>query len=1232
MKTLIKALVVAAIVSAHAYAAPIPPVGCPNCILNTASPQNAQVNLGTAVIRGTLSASTGAFTWLHADWLDLGGLSGDGAALTNLNASALASGVSPSARLVGPYTGITGVGTLTAGRWQGDPIATAYGGTGQAWGGVLGGYMPYFSAPGTMSVLAPGASGALLQANGAGAAPSWTGAPAILGTNITAIPLAGLSAGTLPGTIQVPDASLSVVSGSKVSGNIPGSAANITGTLALGQLGTGTLPSSIPASSVTATGVAPGTYPATPNRIPILVVRSDGRISSASQTDILLPLSQLNSGTLPAGVTIPATSVNDGTLNSGVIAQTLNASGVTAGTYGGPTVAAQVTVNSQGRVTGMSQFPIPGVSTQTAMRDRDNHWPVPQTSSAAWVFLAPVTAASFATTGTITGTILPSGVDLSTVTAAFYAVGAATKTLSDDLATEISNRHTSEYAIGASTLALSNRTGALENLTYTLGTSSAAEQQDRISADYAVGAATSSLRSDLTTETSNRVAADYAIGASTKTTDALYSPYLAWISTSATGVRISYLQDIVAGVDRASADPLYKAHIVQGNGTFSTYGGLYLQTAAADQNAIRSNSNFYVTHQGDVTGTSFNGSASGLTSIPAAQLAGVVPASSINGSTYASKALQDTMGQSTATLLSYINSTGSALTSEINRAVAVENLKLTSGAVPSNFVDLSTVTTALDGRLSLATYNAYGGTITTALNGKLASADFNAYSSTITTAFSTKITSPTNSCEAGRVLTSDGAGLFTCQPVGSAAGLTYMIVSAASDISGYTQIKSVANYTPAARSTITATNPALNSYISSSATNVGFPGVTQIPAGTIRIHLHCLASNSNRFKLKPELYTRTAGGLENEWIENCDITPFITTSEVAYDSYCVNLSTNIAIDTRIVQKTKFTTVGTGSVSCYVDGIGAYDTAAPNGGATDARVELPAVAASVANYVPYAGATQDLALGNHNLSTSYGISMATAVITSTASVTGKDASGYSLSLSSGINMTNGVAYVKDVCMSGKCLSQTQTSAGVAAGDNISFTGTNSHAGLETFTSTVSVGPSELSSVSSYGRLLMGGYSLVASTRPSGATQVDITGLQAGYDYEAVYDLLQSGGASNFAIRFNNDSSASYDYGTWCYNSAGVAGAVTSGTNNTLAYIIEVSNGNGGSQTYGSLYFRTRAAAPYATVRSQLVGGYHSSSSCRSGIYYGGSSVTSLNIITTGGVITGEVRLYARPIAY
>lgn len=62
-----------------------------------------------------------AFYWNGTAWVDMSG--GD---LSNLNAAWLTSGTVPSARLSGAYAGITGLGTITSGTWNGSVIGAAY--------------------------------------------------------------------------------------------------------------------------------------------------------------------------------------------------------------------------------------------------------------------------------------------------------------------------------------------------------------------------------------------------------------------------------------------------------------------------------------------------------------------------------------------------------------------------------------------------------------------------------------------------------------------------------------------------------------------------------------------------------------------------------------------------------------------------------------------------------------------------------------------------------------------------------------------------------------------------------------------------------------------------------------------------------------------------------------------------------------------------------------------------
>jgi hypothetical protein len=87
------------------------------------------------------------------------------------NAANITSGTLPVARLNGSYTGVTGVGTLAAGTWNGSTIAAAYGGTGQSSYAV--GDLLYADTTTSLAKLADVASGNALLSGGVSTAPAW---------------------------------------------------------------------------------------------------------------------------------------------------------------------------------------------------------------------------------------------------------------------------------------------------------------------------------------------------------------------------------------------------------------------------------------------------------------------------------------------------------------------------------------------------------------------------------------------------------------------------------------------------------------------------------------------------------------------------------------------------------------------------------------------------------------------------------------------------------------------------------------------------------------------------------------------------------------------------------------------------------------------------------------------------------------------------------------------------
>jgi hypothetical protein len=118
---------------------------------------NARTTAASANGASTIVArdANGSFT---ANAITTTSISGNGVALTAINASNVTSGTVASARISGSYTGITGVGTLTAGTWNATTIAVANGGTGVTTSTGTGSVVLSASPTFTGTPLAPTAS------------------------------------------------------------------------------------------------------------------------------------------------------------------------------------------------------------------------------------------------------------------------------------------------------------------------------------------------------------------------------------------------------------------------------------------------------------------------------------------------------------------------------------------------------------------------------------------------------------------------------------------------------------------------------------------------------------------------------------------------------------------------------------------------------------------------------------------------------------------------------------------------------------------------------------------------------------------------------------------------------------------------------------------------------------------------------------------------------------------
>lgn len=119
------------------------------------------------------------------------------------NASNITSGTLPTARLSGSYTGITGVGTLAAGTWNGSTIGVGYGGTGLTI--YTAGDLIYASGTSTLATIAAGTNGYVLTMSAG--VPAWTASGGVstfsAGTTGLTPSTATSGAVTLAGTLNV---------------------------------------------------------------------------------------------------------------------------------------------------------------------------------------------------------------------------------------------------------------------------------------------------------------------------------------------------------------------------------------------------------------------------------------------------------------------------------------------------------------------------------------------------------------------------------------------------------------------------------------------------------------------------------------------------------------------------------------------------------------------------------------------------------------------------------------------------------------------------------------------------------------------------------------------------------------------------------------------------------------------------------------------------------------------
>ena len=219
---------------------------------------------------------------------------------------------------------------------------------------------------------------------------------------------------------------------------------------------------------------------------------------------------------------------------------------------------------------------------------------------------------------------------------------------------------------------------------------------------------------------------------------------------------------------------------------------------------------------------------------------------------------------------------------------------------------------------------------------------------------------PGNTTAFLRVLTQTGDGVNSALPVWqvppSAGTLNYYFTPTASSIATYLQMVAVP-FNPKTTLTFAGLPIGPADVIQNWATNAGIPNLTVIQAGVYEMHVHALKSAGGNAAIFCEFWEVNSAGVDIALIGTSESTPLLSGVETEYTLAFVdgNTYTLTSSSSRIVARVRATVTGFAtSVQIFV------------GGTADSHISLPSATIDATNFVPYLGATKDVALGAHGI--------------------------------------------------------------------------------------------------------------------------------------------------------------------------------------------------------------------------------------------------------------------------
>ena len=190
------------------------------------------------------------------------------------------------------------------------------------------------------------------------------------------------------------------------------------------------------------------------------------------------------------------------------------------------------------------------------------------------------------------------------------------------------------------------------------------------------------------------------------------------------------------------------------------------------------------------------------------------------------------------------------------------------------------------------------------------------------------------------------------------------------------------------------------------------------------------------------------------------------------------------------------------------------------------------------------------------------------------------------------------------------------------------------GMATYTSSASFGGSAYSLAANYSSVIKGGWTIVASTNPAGATTFTFTGLNNSLEHRLKFRFLHNTTDGDYILRFNGDSGSNYGYAMRRLDSAANVNsdfaAPAAATFLQLAGTTGLVNATNGVRCELDLGIEPGDATRVHVdpISCGYIGGSGEYFTMRgSGYYDGASALTSVSLTVNAGNFTGLVYLLA-----